>query len=223
MRVRETRRQQADRAREIIARLCARYPEAKIALHHSNPFELLVAVILSAQCTDVRVNQVTPALFARFPDPEAMSRAGQPEVEELIRSCGLYRNKAKALIAASRALVEQFGSEVPNQREVLAELPGVGNKTAGVVAMHLEGDLAFPVDTHVARLAWRMDLTRHTDPDKIERDLKALLPHELWMPGHHALIFHGRQTCLARSPRCELCPIDPLCPKRGVTSAARRR
>jgi endonuclease-3 len=151
-------------------------------------------------------------------------------VEPYIQTCGLYRNKAKNIVAAAKALVAQHGGEVPRSREALEKLPGVGRKTAGVVCIHLGGDAAFPVDTHVKRLAGRLGFTRETDPDKVERDLQALLPPERWMKGHQLLVWHGRRTCFARSPACERCVVADLCPKRGVrvkeakaTGAARAR
>jgi endonuclease III len=137
-------------------------------------------------------------------------------VEPFIQTCGLYRNKAKNIVAAAKALVAQHGGEVPRLREALEKLPGVGRKTAGVVCIHLGGDAAFPVDTHVKRLAWRLGFTRQTDPDKVERDLQALLPPERWMKAHQLLVWHGRRTCFARSPACERCVVADLCPKRGV-------
>ena len=175
-----------------------------------------MAVILSAQCTDQRVNQVTPALFRRFPTAASMASARPDELESLIRSCGLFRNKTRSLLASSQAIASELGGRVPTRREDLVRLPGVGNKTAGVVAMHLSDEPAFPVDTHVARLAFRLGLTRQRNPDAIERDLRALTPQPLWKSGHLALILHGRRVCLARAPDCLACPIALLCPRRGV-------
>jgi endonuclease III len=204
------------RAIEIMERLEVAMPDVRIELDYRTPLELLVAVMLSAQCTDKRVNLVTPALFQRFPDAAAYASASVEQVEPFIQSCGLYRAKAKNLIAAARALVAEHGGEVPHSRAVLETLPGVGHKTAGVVCIHLGGDDAFPVDTHVKRLAFRLGFTRHEDPDKVELDLQALLPTERWMKGHQLLVWHGRRTCFARSPACERCPVAPLCPKKGV-------
>jgi endonuclease-3 len=179
----------------------------------------MVAVILSAQCTDVRVNRVAPALFARFGTVDAFARAAPGEVEPLIKSCGLFRNKARALVAACREIVKR-GGEVPIRRAALAELPGIGNKSAGVIAMHLgDEERAFPVDTHVARLALRLGFSARTDPDGVERDLCRLLPPELWKAGHHRLIWHGRRICTARAPKCTECVVSDLCPKRGVPHA----
>ena len=198
-------------------------PEARIELDYRTPLELLVAVILSAQCTDKRVNLVTPALFQRYPDARAYATADLAELESFIRTCGLYRSKAKNLIAAGQALVERHAGQVPTSRAALAELPGVGLKTAGVVTIHLGGDDAFPVDTHIRRLSNRLGLSREDDPDKVERDLQQLLPPERWAKGHQLLIWHGRRTCTARAPACERCEVAGLCPKIGVArrSAAR--
>ncbi|MFY0573687.1 endonuclease III [Cystobacter fuscus] len=213
---RESSQSKRLRAIEVLERLERAMPDVRIELDYRTPWELLVAVILSAQCTDKRVNPVTPALFQRFPDAAASARASVEEVEPFIQSCGLYRAKAKNLVAAARALVAEHGGEVPRSRAVLETLPGVGRKTAGVVCIHLGGDDAFPVDTHVKRLAFRLGFTRHVDPDKVEMDLQALLPSERWMKGHQLLVWHGRRTCFARSPACERCPVAELCPKKGV-------
>jgi endonuclease-3 len=227
---RETTEAKRRRAIEVLDRLGTEMPEVRIQLDYHTPLELLVAVILSAQCTDKRVNLVTPALFQRFPDAQAYASVKPEAVEPFIQTCGLYHNKAKNIVAAAKALVAQHGGEVPRSREALEKLPGVGHKTAGVVCIHLGGDAAFPVDTHVKRLAWRLGFTREKDPDKVERDLQALLPAERWMKGHQLLVWHGRRTCFARSPACERCAVADLCPKRGVrvqgakaTGAARAR
>ena len=213
---RETTEAKRRRAIEVLDRLGTEMPEVRIQLDYHTPLELLVAVILSAQCTDKRVNLVTPALFQRFPDASAYAAVKPEAVEPFIQTCGLYRNKAKSIVAAAKALVAEHGGEVPLSREALEKLPGVGHKTAGVVCIHLGGDAAFPVDTHVKRLAWRLGFTRETDPDKVERDMQALLPSERWKPGHQLLVWHGRRTCFARSPACERCVVADLCPKRGV-------
>ena len=191
-------------------------PEAHIELDYRTPLELLVAVILSAQCTDRRVNLVTPALFQRFADARAYAGASAAEVEPFIQTCGLYRAKAKNLVAAAKALVAEHGGEVPRSRAALEKLPGVGRKTAGVVCIHLGGDDAFPVDTHVKRLAFRLGFSGHTHPDKVEEDLQKLLPSTRWTLGHQLLVWHGRRTCLARAPACERCPVAELCPRKGV-------
>jgi endonuclease-3 len=213
---RETTEAKRRRAIEVLDRLGTEMPEVRIQLDYHTPLELLVAVILSAQCTDKRVNMVTPALFQRFPDASAYAAVKPESVEPYIQTCGLYRNKAKSIVAAAKALVAEHGGEVPLSREALEKLPGVGRKTAGVVCIHLGGDAAFPVDTHVKRLAWRLGFTRETDPDKVERDMQALVPSERWKLGHQLLVWHGRRTCFARSPACERCVVAELCPKRGV-------
>jgi endonuclease III len=223
---RESKGARAARAGAILTALAEAMPDARIELDHRTPYELLVAVILSAQCTDKRVNLVTPALFRRYPDARALAAADEAELRPFIQTCGLYRAKARNLVAAARALVAQHGGEVPVRRAVLAELAGVGNKTAGVVSMHIGGDVAFPVDTHVKRLALRMGLTSAEAPDKVEADLQALLPPERWVLGHQLLVWHGRRTCFARAPACERCPVAALCPRRGVATtraAARAR
>jgi endonuclease-3 len=213
---RESKQARSRRAGEILDRLEAEMPEARIALDFSNPLELLVAVMLSAQCTDVRVNLVTPALFARYPTAKAYAEADLGELESYVRTCGLYRSKAKNLIAAARSLVAEHGGQVPTSREALETLAGVGRKTAGVVSIHLGEGGAFPVDTHIRRLAGRMGLSRHGDPDKVERDLQGVLPPERWTAGHQLLIWHGRRTCTARAPACGRCGVADLCPKVGV-------
>lgn len=202
-------------------RLNRSMPDVRIELDYRTPLELLVAVILSAQCTDKRVNLVTPALFQRFPDAASLAAATVEQVEPFIQSCGLYRAKAKNLVAAARALVAEHGGEVPVSRALLEALPGVGRKTAGVVCIHLGGDDAFPVDTHVKRLSFRLGFTRHTDPDKVEEDLQATLPVAWWMKGHQLLVWHGRRTCFARSPACERCPVAELCPQKGVKAGVK--
>ena len=200
------------RARETLARLRLEYPDARCELDHRNAFELLAATILSAQCTDVRVNQVTPALFARFPTPEDLAVAAQDEVEELIRSTGFYRNKARSLIGMAQALVERFGGEVPSAMEDLVTVPGVGRKTANVVrsvAMDLPG---LPVDTHVGRLSIRLGLTRSTDPVKVEFELNDMVPAADRGRFSLLLILHGRRVCTARSTRCDECVLSDFCP-----------
>lgn len=189
------------------------YPNAVCELDHQGPFQLLVATILSAQCTDKRVNLVTPALFARFPDARAMASASPLELEELIRSTGFYRNKAKNILGAARVLVEEFGGEVPSEMAELLELPGVARKTANVVLGTAFGkNEGFVVDTHIGRLSGRLGLTRETDPVKIERDLMKKLPREKWTSLGHQLIWHGRRICHARAPQCGACALQPDCP-----------
>lgn len=204
----------AERAREILARLKKAYPKAECALIHRNPFQLLVATILSAQCTDERVNQVTPALFRRFPTPRAMADADPAELEEMIRSTGFYRNKAKSILGASQRIVEAYGGKVPDTMEDLLSLPGVARKTANVVLGTAFGkNEGIVVDTHIRRLSQRMGLTRHQDPVKIEQDLMKLFPREEWTDLGHRLIRHGRQVCTARNPKCSLCVLGPdVCP-----------
>ncbi len=204
------------RALEIAGRLARAMPGARIALHFGNDVELLVAVVLSAQCTDVRVNMVTPALFERFPDAAAYGRARPEALWPFIRSCGLFRNKAKNIVRAMRAIAQEHGGRVPRDRAALEELPGVGRKTAGVVLIHLGASQAFPVDTHVGRVSRRLGLTREENPNKVERDLMALLPEARWGETHQLFVWHGRRTCTARKPACERCPLNDLCPKVGV-------
>lgn len=206
-----------ERIGPILTELHAAYPDAECALHHKNAFELLVATILSAQCTDERVNKVTPALFARFPTPAAMAAAEQEELEELVRSTGFYHNKAKNILGAARRLVEAYDGEVPQTMDELLTLPGVARKTANVVRGVCFG-LAdgVVVDTHVKRLAQRLALTPQQTPEKIERDLMELTPKEEWINLSHLLIFHGRQVCDARKPRCGVCTLVELCPSAQV-------
>jgi endonuclease-3 len=218
-RPRKTRRMAPakQRAPEIYARLSAEYPDATCALDHRNPYELLVATILSAQCTDKRVNMVTPALFARYPDPDAMSRAKPEALEEMIKSTGFFRNKTKSLLGMSTAVTEQHGGAVPATMEQLVKLPGVGRKTANVVlgnAFDLNEGVV--VDTHVGRLSNRLAFSRESDPVKIEQDLIALFPREQWTMLAHLLISHGREICDARRPLCEKCVVNDLCPSSRV-------
>ena len=201
------------RATEIYARLARTYPDAHCALDHRNAFELLVATILSAQCTDKRVNMVTPALFARYPDARALAAAQQPDVEELIRSAGFFRTKATNIIAMSNALVDRHGGQVPREMEALVALPGVGRKTANVVLGNaFDQNEGIVVDTHVARLSNRLGLVAQDDPVKIEDALIPLFPRHDWTMLSHLLIEHGRQICDARKPRCGDCPVRELCP-----------
>ncbi len=202
-----------ERARRILATLAATYPDAHCALDHRTPYELLVATILSAQCTDVRVNLVTPALFLKYPTARDLAAARPEDVEALIRSTGFFRNKTRSLLGMAAAVTERHGGEVPRDMESLRVLPGVGRKTANVVLGNAFGiDEGIVVDTHVTRLSRLLGLTRHTDAEKIERDLMALVPREHWTQVSHWLITHGRQVCIARRPRCEQCPLASLCP-----------
>jgi endonuclease III len=204
------------RAGRIARGLEKLYPDAQCALHHDNPLQLLVATILSAQCTDVRVNMVTPALFARFPDAKSFAEADQGELETAIQSTGFFRNKARNIIAACKAIVEKHGGEVPGTMEELVQLPGVGRKTANVVLGNAFDVPGITVDTHVQRLSKRLGLTRQTDPPKIEQDLMKIVPQKEWTNFSHAMIFHGRQVCFARKPSCSGCGISKYCPKIGV-------
>jgi endonuclease III len=210
------------RAVEIVDRLEVAMPDVRIALEFGDDLQLLVSVILSAQSTDAGVNKATPALFARFPDAASYAAANPEELWPYIRTLGLFRNKAKAIVAAMQAIAAEHGGRVPRERAALEALPGVGRKTAGVVLVHLGAGHAFPVDTHVGRVSRRLDLTRELDPDKVERDLMALLPEARWAKGHQLFVWHGRRTCIARAPACSRCPVDALCPKRGVPVAMRR-
>ncbi|MBX3144189.1 MAG: endonuclease III [Trueperaceae bacterium] len=208
---RESQRAKRQRAAQILAHLQDLYPDAKTELDFTTPFQLLIATILSAQATDVSVNLATPALFAKYPNAAAMSRAEPEEIEPFIRTIGLFRTKAKSLVATARALVAQYGGEVPATIEALISLRGVGRKTANVVVSNAYGVPAIAVDTHVGRLARRLDLTKQTDPDKVEADLQKLFPPEQWVFLHHALILHGRRVCAARNPRCAECALCPVC------------
>ncbi|HEX7052201.1 MAG TPA: endonuclease III [Longimicrobiales bacterium] len=211
--IRESKAARRERARAVIERLGEAYPDATCALHHENAFQLLVATILSAQCTDARVNQVTPALFARYGTAEELAGARQEELEALIRSTGFYRNKTKSLLGMAAALVERHGGEVPAEMEALVKLPGVGRKTANVVLSNAFGKAeGVVVDTHVKRLAGRLGFTRETDPVRIERDLMDVFPREHWGDVEHLLIFHGRAVCKAQRPRCGECVVAELCP-----------
>ena len=214
---RESKAARAVRASTILDRLKREYPDARCALHHGDPYQLLVATILSAQCTDARVNMVTPAFFARYPTPEALARADRGEVEEIIRSTGFFRNKTRSLIGMAQALVADHGGEVPRTMEELRVLPGVGRKTANVVLGNAyEINEGVTVDTHVTRLSRLLGLTLHDDPVKIEQDLMPLFPREDWALLSHLLIFHGRQVCIARRPRCPECVLADLCPSAAV-------
>jgi endonuclease III len=192
------------------------YPDAHCELDHKGAFQLLIATILSAQCTDVRVNIVTPALFKKYPDAKTLAAAKQEDVEDLVRSTGFFRNKAKNLIAAAQALVREHDSEVPRDLDNLTHLPGVGRKTANVVLGNAYGiEAGVVVDTHVARLSKRLGLTKHTDPVKIEKDLMKVIPRDAWTLWSHLLIWHGRRRCSARKPDCPNCELRTLCPSAG--------
>jgi endonuclease-3 len=209
-----------ERAAKIAKALARSLPDAWCALDHRNPFELLVATILSAQCTDAMVNQVTPALFRELPSPAALAAAAPARVEELVKRTGFFRQKTKAIQATARALAEEHGGVVPEEMERLTTLPGVGRKTANVVRGTAFRLPAIFVDTHVRRLAVRLGLTREDEPDRIEKDLQALLPPREWTRFAHRLIHHGRQVCVARRPRCTECVLAALCPRVGVERSA---
>ena len=202
---------QAEKNEKILAELERLYPDAKPALHFDNPYQLLVAVILSAQCTDVKVNMVTPALFAAYPDAAAMAKATAEEIEPYIKTCGIYRNKAKNLAATARALVERHGGEVPADHELLTQLPGVGRKTANVVMSCAFGADAIAVDTHVFRVSNRLGLADAPDVLKTEEQLMQVIPRSAWSRAHHWLIYHGRRVCAARKPACETCTLRAWC------------
>ena len=210
---RESKRARRERAAVIFELLQKEHPGAMTALAHRNPFELAVATVLSAQCTDERVNLVTPALFRRFPDAGALAQANREELEGVIHSTGFFRNKAKNLIGMARALVKEHGGELPRTLAQLTQLPGIGRKTANVILGNAFGiDEGVVVDTHVKRLAGRMGFTRESTPEKVEVDLMDLFPRERWTPLSHVLIFHGRGPCPARKPRCHECVVAHLCP-----------
>jgi len=205
-----------ERGARIAQRLQEVYPEATCELVYETPWQLLIATILSAQCTDKMVNQVTPALFDQFPDPLSLARAPQRKIEKLIRKTGFYSQKAKAIRACAQHVAERFGGEVPRKMEDLTSLQGVGRKTASVVLGTAFGQPAVFVDTHVKRLTYRLGLTRSDDPVEIEKDIRALLSAEQWTAFCHRLIHHGRRVCFARKPQCGTCPLADLCPQIGV-------
>jgi endonuclease-3 len=210
---REPKAKLAERARLIFKRLAREYPDAKCALDYRNPFELLCATILSAQCTDVRVNMVTPHLFARYPTAQALAAADPADVQEIIKPTGFFRNKTKSLIGMAQALVAEHGGMVPRSMDELRPLPGVGRKTANVVLGNAFGiNEGVTVDTHVARVSGRLGLTREDDPVRIELDLMQLFPRKDWALLSHLFIFHGRQVCIARRPRCAACVLNDICP-----------
>jgi endonuclease-3 len=214
---RESQTNKKNRTLEIIERLHREYPDAKCSLTYRNPFQLLVATILSAQCTDDRVNMVTPALFKRYPKPEDMADARPEELEELIKSTGFFRNKAKSLLGMSNAVSEQHAGQVPDEMDALVDLPGVGRKTANVVLGNAFGKSeGVVVDTHVTRLSQRLGLTKHTDAVKIELDLMELVPRDEWTVISHLFIDHGRAICKAPTPRCEVCFLNDICPSSRV-------
>jgi len=215
---RETLAEKRRRASAVFRRLARAYPDARCSLDYSSPLELLVATVLSAQCTDVRVNQVTPTLFRKYRTAADYARAPAGALEDDIRQTGFFNAKARSLRRAGAAIAAEHGGRVPDTMEELVALPGVGRKTANVILGNAFGkDEGFVVDTHVARVARRLGFTRQTDPVRIEEDLSVLVPKGRRTMAAHRLIFHGRQICVARHPRCEVCPVKPLCPKIGVS------
>ena len=211
------RRPARERAPDIFARLAAAYPDARCSLDFETPFQLLVATILSAQCTDKRVNMVTPKLFATYPTPAALADAKPEDIEDLVKTTGFFRNKTKSLLGVSAAIESRHGGRVPSTLDELVVLPGVGRKTANVIlgnAFHRDEGVV--VDTHVARVSKRLGLTKHDDPVKIEQDLMKLFPRDQWTLLAHLLIYHGRRICEARLPKCSSCPIADLCPSFGI-------
>lgn len=203
----------SERMPDLLARLKGLYPDAHCELDHRNAFELLSATILSAQCTDARVNLVTPLLFAKYPDAEALARANPAHVEEIVKPTGFFRNKTKSLIGMAQAIVADHGGRVPSTMEELRTLPGVGRKTANVILGNAYGiNEGVTVDTHVGRLSRRLGLTKQDDPEKVEQDLMKLVPRDDWALFSHLLIFHGRRICLARNPKCAECALASMCP-----------
>jgi endonuclease III len=199
------------KVKAILKKLRGLYPNAHCALHHKNNFQLLVATILSAQCTDKRVNMITPELFRQAPTPEKMLALGPARLQQAIRSCGFYQSKAKNILGACQGLLEKHGGKVPGKLEALTALPGVGRKTANVVLANAFGIPALPVDTHVFRVAQRLGLAKAKTPDQLEKKLMEVIPKKDWIDAHHLLIDHGRNLCRARNPLCEPCPLKELC------------
>ena len=201
-----------ERVAEIIKRLDATYPGVTCALHHKNAWQLLVATILSAQCTDERVNKTTPALFAKYPTPQDLARMKPEDIEPDIRSTGFFRNKSKSIVGAAKKIVSDFGGEVPQEMEQLLTIPGVARKTANVVlGTWFKKNVGVVVDTHVTRISRRLELTSNEDAPKIERDLMRIIPRERWTDFSHEVIWHGRKLCVARSPKCAECPLENIC------------
>lgn len=212
----------AERARATLERLSARYPDPESALDWGAPWQLLTATVLAAQCTDERVNKVTPELFRRWPGPAELALAGQDELEEVIHSTGFFRQKAKNLIAAAKLVMDEFGGEPPRSLAELTRLPGVARKTANIVLSNAYGiHEGVAVDTHVKRISYRLGLTDSDDPKIIERDLMPLVPREHWGDFNHYLVFFGREVCRARGPLCGECPLADFCPRRGVREPAK--
>src|SRR3954465_6887170 len=216
-RVRGKKSEIGSHALEVFARLKKAHPDAHCELDHENALQLLIATILSAQCTDKRVNMVTPLVFRAFPTAQSLADADPDKLEEMIKSTGFFRNKTKSLIALGKALVERHKGEVPDSMDALVKLPGVGRKTANVILGNVfRKNEGVVVDTHVGRLSARLGVTRHTDPVKIEQELMPLFPQEEWAMVAHVLIFHGRRVCFARSPQCEACSLHEICPSSSI-------
>ncbi len=212
-----TKKRKQSIADAVLPLLRKRYPQVASALDWENPWELMVATVLAAQCTDARVNQVTPVLFERWPGPAELALATQPEVEEVVRSTGFFRNKAKNLIAAANRVINVYNGKVPDSMEELITLPGVARKTANIVLSNAYGiNQGLAVDTHVKRISGRLGLTESTDPVRIERDLMQLFPQETWGEVNHLLVYFGRDVCNARKPACSACELAEVCPKVGV-------
>ncbi len=208
----KTAAERKERLGKILKLLDEMFPNAVCALHHNSPWELLVATILSAQCTDKRVNEVTPGLFAKYPTVEDFAHVSQEELAQDIKSTGFFNNKAKSLIGAAKTILRDFGGQVPQTIEQLLTVPGAARKTANVVLGTSFGIASgVVVDTHVQRISLRLDLTKHEDPAKIEKDLMKILPQDRWISFSHQIIHHGRSLCVARKPKCAECPLDPLC------------
>ncbi len=203
-------------ARKAVRALAKLYPDAKCSLDYRTPLQLLIATILSAQCTDVRVNLVTPALFARYPDAQAFANADLDELQAMIQSTGFFRNKAKSIIGCCKAIVAEHGATLPGTMEELHAMPGIGRKTANVVLGNAFDVPGIVVDTHVQRVSRRLGLTKQTAPEKIEQELMRLVPPKEWVALGHRMIYHGRRVCIARKPRCESCALATFCPKVGV-------
>jgi endonuclease III len=217
VKLRSSRKALGPHATEVFARLKRAHPDAHCELDHETPLQLLMATILSAQCTDKRVNMVTPLLFKTFPTAQALADASQEELEEIIKSTGFFRNKAKSLIGLGKALVERHNGEVPDSMEALVKLPGVGRKTANVILGNaFRKNEGVVVDTHVGRVSLRLGLTREDDPVKVEQALMPLFPREDWAMLAHVLIFHGRRVCDAKAPKCEICVLNEICPSSTV-------
>lgn len=216
-----TQKANRDRAAEVYAALASAYPDARCGLDHTNPLELLVATILAAQCTDVRVNKVTKTLFRKYRTPEDYVRAPKADLEAAIHSCGFFRQKAKSIVSTCEALLDEFGGKVPDTMAQLLSLKGVGRKTANVILGTCFGQPAIIVDTHCKRLSRRLGFTKNADPGKIEQDLAKILPRETWTGFSHCVVFHGRAVCSARGPACSACGVAEWCPFPGTAEGRR--